>query len=38
MSQVFKHGKEGMIGRMPAYPDMTEEDIAKIAEYLDKNK
>ncbi len=38
LSQVFKHGKEGTIGRMPAYPDMTEEDISIIAEYLDKNK
>jgi mono/diheme cytochrome c family protein len=38
MSQVFKNGKEGMIGRMPAYPDMKEEDIAIIAEYLDNNK
>jgi cytochrome c oxidase subunit 2 len=36
--QIFKHGKEGMIGRMPAYPDVTEEDIAIIAEYLDNNK
>jgi cytochrome c oxidase subunit II len=38
LSQVFKHGKESTIGRMPAYPDMTEEDIAIIAEYLDKNR
>ena len=38
LTQVFKHGKEGMIGRMPAYPDMKEEDIAKIAEYLDNIK
>ena len=38
ISQVFKHGKESMIGRMPAYPDMTEEDIAIIAEYLENNR
>jgi mono/diheme cytochrome c family protein len=38
LSQVFKHGKEGTIGQMPAYPNMTEEDISLIAEYLDKNR
>lgn len=35
MSQVFKHGKNGTIGRMPSYPHMTEEEISIIAEYLD---
>jgi len=38
LSQVFKHGKEGTIGQMPAYPNMTEEDISIIAEYLDNNR
>ena len=38
LTQVFKHGKDGMFGRMPAYSDMTEEDIAAMAEYLDKNR
>jgi len=38
LSQVFKHGKDGMFGRMPSYSDMTAEDIAAMAEYLDKNR
>lgn len=38
MSHVFKNGKKGMIGTMPAYPDMTEEEISTIAEYLDNAK
>jgi cytochrome c oxidase subunit 2 len=38
LTQVFKHGKKGMIGRMPSYKNMTEEDISIIAEYLDKIK
>ena len=38
LTQVFKHGKDGMIGRMPSYSDMTAEDIAAMAEYLDKNR
>lgn len=38
LTQVFKHGKDGMFGRMPTYSDMTEEDIAAMAEYLDKNR
>ena len=37
LSHVFKNGKEGMIGRMPAYPDMPEDEISAIAEYLEKN-
>lgn len=38
MSHVFKNGKKGMIGTMPAYPDMTEEEISTIAEYLENVK
>lgn len=38
MTQVFKHGKKGMIGNMPAYPNMTEEEISTIAEYLNSLK
>ena len=38
LTQVFKHGKDGLIGRMPSYSDMTAEDIAAMAEYLDKNR
>jgi mono/diheme cytochrome c family protein len=38
ISHVFKNGKKGMIGQMPAYPDMTEEEISTIAEYLDNAK
>ncbi|HEY9190850.1 MAG TPA: cytochrome c oxidase subunit II [Sulfurovum sp.] len=38
MSHVFKNGKVGMIGRMPAYPNMSEEEISAIAEYLENVK
>lgn len=38
MSHVFKNGKVGMIGRMPAYPNMSEEEITAIAEYLENVK
>ncbi len=37
LSHVFKKGKKGMIGGMPAYPNMSEEEISIIAEYLDNN-
>jgi len=37
LSQVFKHGKKGTIGRMPAYPHISEEESATIAKYLDDN-
>jgi len=38
LTQVFKHGKDGEFGRMPSYSDMTAEDIAAMAEYLENNR
>ncbi len=38
IGQVLHNGKKGMIGQMPAYPDMTEEEISTIAEYLNNAK
>ena len=34
LSHVLKHGKEGMIGTMPKFPYVSEEEISAIAEYL----
>lgn len=38
IGHVLHNGKKGMIGQMPAYPDMTEEEISTIAEYLETGK
>ena len=38
IGHVLQNGKKGMIGQMPAYPDMTEEEISAIAEYLETGK
>jgi len=38
LSNVLKHGKEGMIGTMPAYPYITDEEVEAIAKYLDSIK
>ena len=35
---VLKHGKKGMIGKMPAFPYVSEKEITAIAEYLNKIK
>ena len=36
LANVFKHGKKGMIGTMPKYPYISDEEAAAIAEYLNK--
>ena len=36
LANVLKHGKKGMIGTMPKYPYISDEEIAAIAEYLNK--
>ena len=38
IGHVLHNGKKGLIGQMPAYPDMTEEEISTIAEYLETGK
>jgi cytochrome c oxidase subunit 2 len=38
LRHVLKHGKNGMIGKMPAFPDISEEEIATMAEYLENTK
>ena len=38
LTNVLKHGKEGMIGSMPAFPYVSEEEITAIAEYLQNQK
>ncbi len=35
LGHVFKNGKEGMIGRMPAFPEIPEDEISAIAKYLE---
>jgi len=36
IANVLKHGKKGMIGTMPKYPYVSDEEIAAIAKYLNK--
>jgi len=36
LRNVLKHGKVGMIGKMPKFPYATEEDVAAIAKYLNR--
>jgi len=36
LRNVLKHGKEGSIGTMPKFPYVSEEEVAAIAEYLNK--
>ncbi|HIP20027.1 MAG TPA: cytochrome c oxidase subunit II [Sulfurimonas sp.] len=38
LRNVLKHGKKGMIGKMPSFPYVTEEEVSAIAEYLQKTK
>ncbi len=38
LSHVLKHGKEGMIGTMPKFPYVSEEEASAIAEYLQSIK
>lgn len=38
IANVLKHGKEGMMGKMPKFPYVSEKEAAAIAEYLNKNK
>ena len=38
LRNVLKHGKEGMIGRMPKFPYVSEEEISAIATYLQSIK
>ena len=38
LSHVLKHGKEGMIGTMPKFPYVSEEEISAIAKYLETIK
>ncbi|MDF1879575.1 cytochrome c oxidase subunit II [Sulfurimonas sp. SAG-AH-194-C20] len=38
LRNVLKHGKEGMIGTMPKFPYVSEEEVAAIAEYLNNTK
>ena len=38
LRNVLKHGKEGMIGKMPKFPYVTEEEVSAIAEYLNSTK
>jgi len=36
LRNVLKHGKVGMIGKMPKFPYVTDEEATAIAEYLEK--
>ncbi len=36
ISNVFKHGKQGLIGTMPKYLDISDEEVAAIVKYLNK--
>jgi mono/diheme cytochrome c family protein len=36
ISNVFKHGKKGLIGTMPKYLDISDEEVAAIVKYLNK--
>lgn len=36
LSHVLKHGKKGLIGKMPAFPNIPDNEVSKMAEYLDK--
>ncbi|QSZ42811.1 cytochrome c oxidase subunit II [Sulfurimonas aquatica] len=38
LRNVLKNGKEGMMGTMPAFPYVSEEEISAIAEYLNSTK
>jgi mono/diheme cytochrome c family protein len=34
LRNVLNHGKEGMIGRMPQFPYVSDKEVSAIAEYL----
>jgi len=36
LTNVLKNGKKGMMGTMPAFPYVSEEEVSAIAEYLNK--
>ena len=36
LRNVLKHGKEGMIGKMPKFPYVSDKEVTAIAEYLNK--
>ncbi|MBE0497873.1 MAG: cytochrome c oxidase subunit II [Campylobacterales bacterium] len=38
LSNVLKHGKKGIIGNMPAFPYVSDEEVSAIAEYLQNTK
>ncbi|PHQ57839.1 MAG: cytochrome C oxidase subunit III, partial [Sulfurimonas sp.] len=38
LRNVLKNGKEGMIGTMPAFPYISDEEVAAIAEHLNNTK
>ena len=38
LRNVLKNGKEGMMGKMPAFPYVSEEEISAIAEHLQNQK
>jgi len=38
LSNVLKNGKKGMMGTMPAFPYVSEEEVSAIAEYLQSTK
>ena len=38
LRNVLKHGKKGMMGTMPTFPYVSEEEISAIAEYLQNTK
>ncbi len=38
LRNVLKHGKDGIIGTMPAFPYVSEEEVTAIAEYLNNTK
>ena len=38
LRNVLKHGKKGMIGTMPAFPYVSDEEVTAIAEYLNGTK
>ncbi len=38
LRNVLKNGKEGMIGTMPAFPYVSDEEVSAIAEYLENTK
>jgi len=38
LRNVLKHGKKGMIGKMPSFPYVTEKEVSAIAEYLQQTK